>query len=106
MHKGGDCLGGASLGSVDSKRGDAVGVALCLAIAAIGRGGIVVLYVWQNALEGLEDLAGLVGAAFFDALLEDVGRGPEHTQRGVLAFVDSIHRTDGVVGFLDAALPP
>ena len=66
--------------------------------------GVAVLDVGQHALQGLVDLGGFVGAAFVDALLEDVGCGPEHTERGVAAFVGGVERTYGVVGFLDLAL--
>ena len=85
-------------------------------VAGRGRGagglcyGLVVKFfvdsfdVGEHALEGLENLFGLIIPILVKTKLEDVGSGPEHTEGGVAATVGGVHRAYGVIGLLYAAL--
>ena len=60
--------------------------------------------VGEHALEGLENLFGLIIPILVETEFKDVGSGPEHAEGGVAATVGGVHRAYGVVGLLYAAL--
>ena len=65
---------------------------------------VVVGAIREDALEGLKDFAGFVGATGGHAYIKDVASGPEHTERGVLPSVHFISGLDGFVCLFYASL--